>query len=76
MVYRLKVNNQPLSFEVDTGAALSLISEETKEKFFSSVAVHPAGVVLKTYMEQIEVVGEMEGGGKTYVEGIGCLRLN
>ena len=31
---QLKVNNQPLSFEVDTGAALSLISEETKEKFF------------------------------------------
>ena len=31
---QLKVNNQPLSFEVDTGAALSLISEKPRKRFF------------------------------------------
>ena len=46
--------------EVDTGAAVSLVSEATRKQFFSS-AIHPTRLQLKTYTsEKIEVLGHLQ----------------
>ena len=47
--------------ELDTGAAMSLISETTKKELFPTVNLRHSEVVLKTYTsEKITVLGEMD----------------
>ena len=46
---QLQLNGQHLTMELDTGAAMSLISEETQQKEFPDVVLRPSSVVLKTY---------------------------
>ena len=47
--------------EIDTGAAVSLISRELKDKLFPSVPMTPPTLLLRTYMsESILVLGEMD----------------
>ena len=56
----LEVNRQSLAMEIDTGAAVSLISRELKDKLFSSVPLTPSKLLLRTYTsESIPVLGEM-----------------
>ena len=46
--------------EVDTGAALSIISEKTRKTFFPSEKLRPSDLVLKTYTnEPLKVVGTL-----------------
>ena len=49
---QLSVAGQPLEMEVDTGASLSVISEELYNSFFSAGQAHrlvESGIVLCTY---------------------------
>ena len=58
---QLQLNGQHLTMELDTGAAMSLISEETQQKEFPDVVLRPSSVVLKTYTAQrIDVIGEFD----------------
>lgn len=57
----LCVDGQPLTMEVDTGAALSLISEKTYKKMFPEVCLQKSNTVLRTYTEErMTVLGEMQ----------------
>ena len=61
-VYRVKmeINGEMLMMEIDTGAAVSLISEDTYRKKFSKLQLTASAVRLATYTTQrIEVCGEI-----------------
>jgi len=60
MSVTLEVNKQKLSMEVDTGAAVSVISEATKAQLFPGVRLSDTSVMLTTYTgEQMAVIGEI-----------------
>ena len=53
------VNGKRLDMEVDTGAALSLISDSKRKAIFNE-KLRPASTILKTYTnEPIEVMGTL-----------------
>ena len=55
------VQGETISMELDTGAAVSLISERTYNQFFSDVSLKKSTVKLKSYSgEDIPVRGQME----------------
>ena len=55
------VQGETISMELDTGAAVSLISERTYNQFFSDVSLKKSTVKLKSYSgEDIPVIGQME----------------
>ena len=57
----VKVNGEPLTMEVDTGAAVTVISDETCKSRFPDVPMRKSSVVLRTYTgQQMRVLGEME----------------
>ena len=57
----LQVNGSPITMEVDTGAAVSLISEETRKKLLPAATLHHAPVRLRTYTgEMIKVLGQID----------------
>eukprot|EP00731_Ephydatia_muelleri_P018713 Em0011g753a len=61
-VYRVKmeINGEMLMMEIDTGAGVSLISEDTYRKKFSKLQLTASAVRLATYTTQrIEVCGEV-----------------
>ena len=61
LIVQLQINGMQLLFEVDTGAAVSLISLDTKQKFFKEVELQDTSVSLHTYTaESIQVVGTMQ----------------
>ena len=46
--------------EVDTGTALSVISESTRQSVFPEEPLHPSKLILKTYTdEQMEFKGTL-----------------
>ena len=54
------INGKRLDMEVDTGAALSLISESKRRAIFPNEKLRPANLILKTYTnEPIEVMGTL-----------------
>ncbi len=56
----LEVQGRKLTMEVDTGAAVSIISEKTHKEWFPDVPLKTAPVVLRTYTgEPMPVVEEM-----------------
>ena len=56
----VKVNGKPLSLELDTGAAVSVISESKQKSLFPDADVRTTAIQLRTYTgEPINVVGEM-----------------
>ena len=57
----LKVNDKPLTFEVDTGASVSLVSEQKLRKVLPHLKLKKANVALRTYTaEEIPLLGETE----------------
>ena len=57
----LEVNGKPIKMEVDTGAAVSLISQSTLESLFPGAVLQPPTLKLHTYTtEKIRVLGQME----------------
>ena len=56
----LHINGQPLEMEVDTGAAVYLISSAVQKKYLHTIAVEPSESVLTTYTgEQIPIAGKI-----------------
>ena len=56
----VKVNHKPLVMQVDTGAAVSLISEEEMKSKFPGAQLKPSPLLLKTYTgEVMKVLGEL-----------------
>lgn len=56
----LQLNQQNTVMELDTGAAMSLISETTKQELFPELTPRSSAVLLKTYTgEPIAVEGEI-----------------
>ena len=54
------IQGTTLTFEVDTGAAVTLISEETYRKHFLSKSLQKTSVRLKTYTDnQVHVLGQI-----------------
>ena len=57
----MKINGKLLQMEVDTGAAVSIISEQTKNRLNLTVPLASPSVVLRTYAgEAMSVLGEMK----------------
>ena len=57
---QLEVKGQPLTMEVDTGAAVSLAPESAVESLLSSSKLFPSNIILETYTgEQIPVKGSL-----------------
>lgn len=57
----LSVAGQKLRMEIDTGASLSLVSEETYTKLWPNKRLLPTSVKLNTYSgEKLPVVGQMQ----------------
>ena len=48
----ITVNNQPFRMEIDTGAAVSLISKDQVDKCFPRFSLEDSLVVLRTYTAQ------------------------
>ena len=46
------VNKKELTMEVDTGAAVSIISNSTRKALFPNFQLHESNLVLKTYTEE------------------------
>ena len=58
----IEVNGQPITMEIDTGTAVSIISKETWEKRLSEVSLSKATLCLCTYQytaEKLTVLGEL-----------------
>ena len=54
------VNGQQLTMELDTGAAIFIISEETRKPCFADQKLRESSLVLKTYTgEPMQVVGQL-----------------
>ena len=57
----LLINSKPLTMEVDTSPAVSLISEATMKKLLPRMNVQPSNMTLKTYTkEQMKVLRKIE----------------
>ena len=57
----LEINHKKLLMEIDTGAAVSVISRDTYNKPFSDTSLNPCTVRLKTYTgEPMPVAGELD----------------
>ena len=58
----LQLEGKPLRMEVDTGAAVSLVSEETYRSLFPTVPLQSSMTKLRTYSgEPLTVLGQQEG---------------
>ena len=54
------VNGRQLEMELDTGAAVSIISDETRKTLFADQKLRKSTLVLKTYTEEpMQVVGQL-----------------
>ena len=55
------VNKKPLRMEIDTGAAVSIISENQQKELFPDTILHTSRMELKTYTgERMAVMGECD----------------
>ena len=60
MMIEVRANGKPLKMEIDTGAALSIISKETRKKIFPDEPLHDSSIILKIYTgERIRVMGQL-----------------
>jgi len=58
---KLSVDTQPLVMELDTGVAVSIVSEEQLHKRLLNKKVRPSTIVLRTYTaEKIPLLGEAQ----------------
>lgn len=48
-ILKLNVNNFDITFEIDTGAAVSVCSKELYEQYFSNVPVNKSNIILKSH---------------------------
>ena len=56
----LTVQAKPLKFEIDTGASVTLISEETYNEHYQNTPLQKSSLTLRTYMGQpLQVLGQL-----------------
>ncbi len=56
----VKIEDVPISMELDTGAAVSIISEATRKAKFPKLMLYKSKVALKTYTDQpLHVTGQL-----------------
>ncbi len=61
LVMDFKLNGNPLTMELDTGAAVSLVSEDTYRNLLSDCSLKPYQLTLWTYLgERMKVVGQLD----------------
>ena len=54
------VNRKKLTMELDTGAAVSIISDQTRRSLFPDLQLRNSSLVLKTYTDELmQVVGQL-----------------
>jgi len=54
------VNGKKLTMELDTGAAVSIISDQTRRSLFPDLQLRNSSLVLKTYTDELmQVVGQL-----------------
>ena len=57
----LSVSNTELTMELDTGAAVTIISKKQYKELFSDTLLRPSSVLLKTYLgKRLSVLGDMD----------------
>lgn len=54
------VNDAPVTMEVDSGAAVSIIDEPTYEKFFKTVQLRDTPIRLNSYTGKINILGQCD----------------
>ena len=60
IMVELTINGQKTKMELDTGAAVSVISTQTKTEMFPQASLMPSTLILTTYTgEQLEVAGQL-----------------
>ena len=60
-VVQLYIENRPVTFEIDTGAGVTLISEDTYKSTFLDIALKKCSMKIKTYTnEVVNVLGEID----------------
>ncbi len=63
----LQINNKNVKMEVDTGAAITIISEKKKDQLFPKTVLQKSSVKLTTYTgETMPVLGEMRAAEVVY----------
>ena len=61
IIVQLKINNEEVVMELDTGASLTIMSENTLKQKLPNVKLQPSTVILKTYSgEQLKVLGQAQ----------------
>ena len=56
----MDVEGKSLTMELDTGAAVSIISDATRRRKFADVKLRKSKVILKTYTDQtMKVLGQL-----------------
>jgi len=56
----LLLEGKPLSMELDTGASVTLVLEQTFQRLFGEQALDPTSIQLRTYSgEAIQVLGQV-----------------
>jgi len=57
----LLVNGKPVTFEVDTGVAVTVLSQEVYHQVFPNLKLQTSSMLLKAYTgSQVQVVGEAQ----------------
>ena len=60
IMVELTINGQKTTMELDTGAAVSVISTQTKSEMFPQTKLMSSTLILTTYTgEQLEVAGQI-----------------
>ena len=60
LTFQVKVNKVDLPMELDTGASLSVISEQIYNSFFSNEQLQPTDVTLRTYSgKELNILGSL-----------------
>ena len=56
----VEVNGKKLQMELDTGAAVSIISDHTRQSLFADLPLRKSSLTLKTYTdEKMDIVGQL-----------------
>ena len=71
----VSINGKQLAMEIDTGAAVTVISEETRKSLFAYIPLHKSNAILRTYTgQQMHVTVELHAQVK-YKDQIKSLSL-
>ena len=72
----VKVNGKPLTMEVDTGAAVTVISDEMRKSKFPDVPLRKSSVILRTYTgQQMCILGKCKSRYSTRIRRNHCASL-